>query len=345
MRKSSTLLSALLLAIGLVAVAQSPARAADDKVYTLKYHFSYPPTLAFYNKVGTGFIKLVEEWSNGRIKFETYEAGALTSVGGMVEAVDSGIIDVSQSWGGFYVGDVPEADIEVGLPLAWRDQYETYDAYYNRGLKDVIAEAYESRFNVKHFPAIIGLVYGISTREPITGLDDLKGKKIRALGVYGELVQALGASAVVVPGPEIYTAMQLGTIDGLVYGVEALPASGLETFLKTTIISPNFNSGAGHWLINRDTWNSLPKDLQQVIERVVQYGNAANGMQYRVVEAGATGVLKKAGVNLLSLSPEDEKKVSAVAQTLWDKIAARSELAAKGVAIVRQQQRDFGHLD
>lgn len=328
-----------------MAVSSSSAFAQDDKVYTLKFQHSYPPSLAFYQKTGGGFIDLVERWSNGRIKFEVYDAGALASVGGMLEAVDDGILDVSLSWGGFYGGDIPEADVEVGLPLAWQNSWEAYDAYYNRGLGEVIAEAYESRFNVKHFPAIIDLQYGISTRQEINSLDDLKGMKIRAVGLFGKIVEELGGSATVVPGAEIYTALQLGTVDGLVYSAEANAATGLQEFLKTTILEPNMNSGAGHFLFNKDSWDALPADLQQVISDAARYGNMAHAAEYAAVEAVGVGKLEAAGVKMLSLSEEDQARLKAIVLAQWDEIAARSELAAKAVEIVKEQQRAIGDLD
>ena len=334
----------MLAAAVALAFAGQPASAQSDKVFTLKYQHSYPPSLSFYNKTGMGFIKRVEDWSNGRIKFEVFEAGALASVGGMLEAVDSGIIDVSQSWGGFYVGDVPEADVETGLPLAWDEAYEVYDAYYNRGLREVISNAYESRFNVKHFPAIISMQYAIATTKPVANLNDLKGLKLRAIGVYGEFAQALGASATVIPGAELYTALQLGTVDGLIYDAEAMIATGLEEFLKTTLIKPNLNAGAGHWLINRDKWNALPPDLQKVIEDAAQFGNIASAMSYRATAEENVGVMRTKGVKMISLAAEDRAAADKVAHELWDKVAARSPGAAKAVEIVKQQQRDFGRM-
>ena len=333
------------VAAAIMAVSASHAQAECDKVFTLRYHNAYPPTLALYNKTGAGFKERVEAWSDGCIKFENYDSGALTSVSGMVDAADQGIIDISHSWGAFYVGDIPEADVESGLPLAWGETYESYDAYYNRGLKEVIAEAYESRFNVKHFPSIIGLEYVIATRDEISSLDDLKGKKLRALGVYGEVARELGASAVVIPGGELYTALQLGTIDGLIYGAEAIVAQGLQEFLKTAIVEPNLNAGAGHWLMNRDTWDSLPPHLQDVVNLAVDYGNLAGAMQYRIVEARNIGVLAKDGVKLLELSPADNARLNAIAVGLWDRIGERSELAAKAVGIVKEQQREFGKIE
>ncbi|WP_416899181.1 MAG: TRAP transporter substrate-binding protein DctP [Minwuia sp.] len=344
MRTVTKAIAPLGIAFAMMAGA-TQAQAECDKVYTLKYHNAYPPTLALYNKVGAGFKERVEAWSGGCIKFENYDSGALTSVGGMVDAVDQGIIDISHSWGAFYVGDVPEADIEVGLPLAWGETYEVYDAYYNRGLKEVIAEAYESRFNVKHFPSILGLEYVLATREEISSLADLNGKKLRALGIYGEIAQSVGASAVVIPGGELYTALQLGTIDGLIYGAEAIVAQGLQEFLKTAIVEPNLNAGAAHWLFNRNTWEDLPPELQQVIEQAVDYGNLAGAMDYRIVEAMNIGVLERDGVKLLELSPADNDQLNQTALGLWDKIAERSPLAAKGVEIVKQQQRDFGQIE
>jgi TRAP-type C4-dicarboxylate transport system substrate-binding protein len=343
--KRSGRMAAWTLALALIAgLAFSQPATAKDKVYTLKYQFSYPPTLSFYKTTGVNFIKLVEKWSHGRIKFQRFEAGAVASVPDMLNAVNNGVLDVSQSWGGFYVGVVPEADVETGLPLAWDEAYEVYDAYYNRGLLQVIQNAYESRFNVKYFPAIISMKYAISTTKPVHHLSELKGMKLRAIGVYGEFAQALGAAATVIPGAELYTALQLGTIDGLIYDTEACVATGLEKFFKTSIVKPNLNAGAGQWVINKKTWDSLPKDLQEVIENVVQYGNMASAMTYRASAEMSLGKMKKAGVELVALPDKEVDEARNVAIKLWDKVASRTEGAAKGVAIVKQQLRDYGHL-
>jgi TRAP-type C4-dicarboxylate transport system substrate-binding protein len=325
-------------------VGMQGAASAADKTWTLKYQHSYPPTLAFYNKTGANFMKYVEEKSDGRIKFEVYDVGAIASVAGMLEATHIGILDMHQSWGGFYVGDVPEADVETGLPLAWDEAYEVYDAYYQRGLAEVIDEAYGSRFNVKHFPAIISMQYGLATTESISSLEDLKGKKIRAIGAYGDFVQLLGASAVVVPGAELYTALQLGTVDGLVYGAEAMVAQGLETFLKSMIVKPNFNAGAGQWLLNKDIWNELPDDLKQVFHDAAKMQNMETAMQYRTSEQLKVGVMAKAGVNMMAMPAGDAQKMREMAHQIWDKVAARGPLAAKAVEIVKQQQREFGRM-
>lgn len=329
--------------LALMALAM-PQDAAAQKTWTLKFQHSYPPTLAFYNKTGANFLKYIEENSDGRIKFEVFDVGAIASVAGMLEATHLGILDMHQSWGGFYIGDVPEADIETGLPLAWDEAYEVYDAYYQRGLAEVIDEAYGSRFNVKHFPAIISMQYGLATNKPISGLEDLKGMKIRAIGAYGDFVQMLGASAVVLPGAELYTALQLGTIDGLVYGAEAIVAQGLETFLKSMIVKPNFNAGSGQWLVNKDVWNSLPEDLQKVFHDAARMQNMETAMQYRASEQIKVGVMAKAGVNMMALPDGEATKMRNIAHEIWDKVAARSPLAAKAVDIVKQQQREFGRM-
>lgn len=332
------------LGVAATAIASRTAAAQDGRVFTLRYQGSHPPNQAFTTITGASFQQMVERMSNGRIKFENYDAGALVSVAGMVEAVDQGILDIGQSYGAFYTGDVPEADIEVGLPLAWEQPWEAYDAYYNRGLREIIDEAYSSRFNVKHFPAIIALTYGIALRDEITSLSELAGKKIRAVGVYGDFVQQLGGAPVVVPGAELYTAMQLGAIDGVLYGAEAVAAASLQDFCKTMIYTPNWNTGAGHWIINGDVWNSLPEDLQNVIEFASQYGNAAQAMNYSVAEAKYMQVLQESGMTMLQLSEEETATLQEAAQKTWEGVAAKSDLAATGVELVRTQQRELGSV-
>ncbi|WP_417599827.1 TRAP transporter substrate-binding protein DctP [Pararhodobacter oceanensis] len=329
----------------LLCTSASMATAQDDTVYTLRYQASHPSNQAYVTLNGQGFRDLVEEMSGGRIQFEVYDAGALVSVTGMLEAVDQGVLDISQSWGGFYTGDVPEADVEVGLPLAWEAPWQAYDAYFNRGLGEVIEEAYESRFNVEWFPAIISLQYGIALREDIDSLADLEGLRIRAIGIYGALAQSLGASAAVIPGAEIYTALQLGTVDGIVYGTAAIHEQDLQGFLQAMILEPNMNTGVGHWVVNRDTWNSLPEDLQQVISFAANYGNLAQAMRYTAEETASIPVLEAAGVRMISLDAADRATMTAAAMEIWDGIAERSELAGHAVEIVRQQMRDYGRLN
>lgn len=329
--------------LGLVAAlaAGGPA-TAQEKTWTLKFQSSHPSILAYNTRTAQGFRDLVTEMSHGRIKFEVFEVGALASVTGMLEAVDQGVLDIAQSWGGYYTGDVPEADVEVGLPMAWTEPWMAYDAYYNRGLAEVIEQAYESKFNVEWFPAIIALNYGVATREPIHSLADLEGKKIRAIGVYGDLMKALGASAVVIPGAELQTALQLGTVDGLIYGAEAIASQGLQSYVKTLASQPTWNVGVGHWVINRDVWKELPPDLQDVIRYAARYGNLAQTMNYAAAEAEKAAVLKAAGVEMLALSAEDQGRLRTAASGIWDQIAAKSELSAKAVAIIRAQHKDYG---
>lgn len=330
------------LGLAAATVTANVARAQDDKVYTLRYQGSHPPNQAFITVTGQRFRDLVEKMSNGRIKFEVFDVGAVAGVTGMLEAVDQGVLDISQSWGGYYTGDVPEADVEVGLPLAWSQPWQAYDAYYNRGLKDLMTKAYEERFAVKYFPAIISLSYGVATRQALTSLDDLKGLKIRAIGVFGDFVKALGASPAVIPAPELYTAMQLGTVDGVVYGAEAIAAASLQDFVKTIVNSPNWNTGVGHWCVNRATWEALPPELQQVIEFASHYGNAAYALEYTSVEAAIVGKLKKDGVNFLELSEKDRASLAEAADGIWTQVSQRSALAGQAVEIVRKQQADFG---
>ena len=329
------------MAAAAVGIAARSARADDGKVHTLRFQGSHPPNQAFTTVTAQGFRELVETMSAGRIKFEVYDAGALVSVTEMLDAVDQGLLDVMQSYGAFYSGSVPEADIEVGLPTAWKHPREAYDAYYERGLLEIIREAYESRFNVRCFPAVISLTYGLALRDEIGSLAELEGKKIRALGVYGDFVQRLGGAPVVIPGAELYTAMQLGTIDGVLYGAEAVAAANLQDFCKSMIYQPNWNTGVGQFVFNAGVFDALPEDLRQVIDFAARYGGAAQAMAYSAAEAQKMKVLTDAGMKMLQLTPEDEARLAETAQAAWDAVAAKSDLAARGVELVRTPRREL----
>ena len=106
-------------------------------------------------------------------------------------------------------------------------------------------------------------------RQPVKNLDDLKGMKIVCHGLSAKVVGALGATPVAMPMPERYDALQKGVAEGVVDPIEALKGWKLGEVIKST--TENFGSAysTGFFVVmNKDKWNSLPPDVQKVIETV-----------------------------------------------------------------------------
>jgi TRAP-type C4-dicarboxylate transport system substrate-binding protein len=326
-----------ILALGLI--ISGPA-AAKDKVITWKMQASYPVgTTVMMN--GVEWAKAIEKLTNGRLKVQILPPGAMCGVKDIVTYLEKGVFDCAITYGGFYTGLIPETDLEIGLPQGHRSWDEVWDAMYNRGLGDIIQEAY-GEHNIKWYPCAADPYYHFNTNFPVKKLSDLNGKKIRALGVYGKYVQKLGASAVVVPGAEMYMAMKLGTIDGAIYGATGLQDVKLHEVVKYYTL-PTAAQIALSLLINQDSLAKLPDDLRTLVDVGTRYILNDTSMRYITQCKESLNKSVNSGSVEISWLPEEEMaKMRALVKPLWDELAAKSPRMKKGVEIIKQQMRDVG---
>ncbi|MCP4023171.1 MAG: hypothetical protein GY729_15115 [Desulfobacteraceae bacterium] len=333
-------LLSLFLVLTVMLCLSSSIQAADAKVIKWKMQASYPVgTTVMMN--GVEWTKAIEKLTNGRLKVEILPPGAMCGVRDIVTYMELGVFDCAVTYGGFYTGLIPETDLEIGLPQGHRSWDEVWDAMYNRGLGDIISEAY-AEHNIKWYPAAADNYYHFNTNFPVTKLSDLKGKKIRALGVYGKYVQKLGASAVVVPGAEMYMAMKLGTIDGAIYG-----ATGLQDVKLHEVVQyythPTAAQIALSLLINKDSLAKLPPDLKVLVEQGTRYILNDTSMRYITQCKESMNKSVNSGSVQISTLPEEEMaKMRALVIPIWDELAQKSPRMKKGVDIIKQQMRDLG---
>ena len=331
----------VVLMVALVFAFSMELQAADKKkVITWKMQASYPVgTTVMMN--GVEWAKAIEKLTNGRLKVEILPPGAMCGVRDIVTYLEKGVFDCAITYGGFYTGLIPETDLEIGLPQGHRSWDEVWDAMYNRGLGDIIQEAY-GEHNIKWYPCAADPYYHFNTNFPVNKLSDLNGKKIRALGVYGKYVQKLGASAVVVPGAEMYMAMKLGTIDGAIYGATGLQDVKLHEVVKYYTL-PTAAQIALSLLVNQDSLAKLPADLRALVEVGTRYILGDTSQRYITqCKASLAKAVNSGSVEISYLPEEEMAKMRALVIPLWDEIGAKGPRMKKGVDILKKQMRDLG---
>ena len=212
---------------------------------------------------------MIEKYTDGRLKIECKQAGELVPAGQVYDAAGQGIIDFGHG--------CPCLARSKGYALQWfcdapgtQSPIEEIIWYYNGGGKEIFEELFEKYYHV-HPIAVIqhtAEVWLFSNKK-IETLEDLKGMKIRAGGVRGEVLQAMGASVVVLPGGEIVPAMERGVIDGMEYGELYLSYDiGFNDVTKYLYYHPKKStSPLNLWAINLDKWNALPDDMKKAVER------------------------------------------------------------------------------
>jgi TRAP-type C4-dicarboxylate transport system substrate-binding protein len=282
----------------------------------------------------------IKEATGGRLIIDVKPPNAIVSVPAMFDAVAKGTIQFAGTYyAGYYASKFPETEIETGLPFSWPTGWEQWDAFENYGLREEFEKIY-AEHNIKWFLCMSSSIYGLQATFPINSLADIKGKKIRASGIYGDYVKLLGASPVSIPYAETYEAMRRGTIDGAVIGANSLKSTKLWEVTKYFLTEPNASSIPTNYLINMDAWNALPADIKEILNRDLKFVDLhlmfmdTVEMEYTLIEAQ-----KDHGVKMVSLSEGEKAKLFAIIAPLYDKVAALSPRCARLVDIVRKQQR------
>lgn len=152
--------------------------------------------------------------TNGEVKLDVYPNSQLGGNKEMVEGAMLGTIDIAQQFAGAFSSYVPEMDI-LALPFLFKSEEGLFKALDGEA-GDILAKALEKRGFVPLTYFYGGSRSFINNVRPINTPEDLKGLKIRVIGVKTviEAINALGAIATPMSQSEVYSALQQGVLDG-----------------------------------------------------------------------------------------------------------------------------------
>ena len=224
--------------------------------------------------------------------------------------------------------------------------YQLYSFLYNGGGIEAANELYE-QYNMHLVGWWSGGQEAMSSSKPLAGPADLVDWKFRSPpGLETEIFAELGASPIVMDFTEIFTALETGIIDGADAASLAQNVSlGLYDIVKHATY-PGFHSmPMDHVTFNLDVWNSMPADIQRMIEVAAQALALRTTTTFDLANNEAAVALQAAGVTLYDWSPEDRAAFRAGAQKAWDGWADKTPEARALVDSHRVFLRRMGMIE
>jgi len=218
----------------------------------------------------------IGEMSGGRLTIRVYGAGERVPALETFDAVSRGAAEMGHGAAYYWKGKSPAAPFFTAIPFGLTAQEMNGWLYFGGGL-ELWRELYDG-FNLVPFEAgNTGTQMGGWFRDPINSLADLKGVKMRIPGLGGEVMKKIGVTTVNIPGGELFTALQTGTIDATEWvGPYNDLAFGLHKAAKNYYYPGWQEPGPTlEAIVNKDAWNTLPEDLQAI----VSYACQATGSQ------------------------------------------------------------------
>ncbi len=279
-----------------------------------------------------GWISRLEKSSNGRIKISmVYYAGQLIADPEVFDAIVRGTADIAINTSAFTPGRFPTLDLLSVIPLgegsrclkpssAAMEVWRKFPKEYEMGFEGVkLLEAAAPQPNPP------GSILG-TTKKPVRTLEDFKGLKITVPGRYNvKLLKAFGASPVMIPPFEQYTALQKGIIDSAVLDPLFYEMVSLKEVIK---YQTNIAFGGNHFYIvmNEDKWNSLPKDIQDVFMQISgSYGRRADEYGYMKKQEIIENTVRNSGLEIIDMSEEEMERLKAIEKPLMEEHIANHE--------------------
>ena len=337
---------AALALLGASATLGLPALA--QQTVTLRLHQMLPPQATIPARALTPWAQKVEAESGGRIKVQLFHAMQL---GGappqLYDQAKDGVVDLTWTVLGYTPGRFPKTEV-FELPFmsgnaesSSRALQEYVEKFAPEEFKDVKLIAVHT-----HGPGLF------HTKTPVTGLESLRGMKIRGGSrIINNMLTKLGATPVGMPVPAVTEALSKGVIDGTTIPWEVTPS------LKVTELVKNHTTFAGKeglytqtfaFSMNKAAYDKLPADLKAVIDKNSGIETAA--MFGRAMDEGdkaGRDIAVKAGNNIVALDVQETqrwRRTAASVETDWvnemkGKNIDGAKLAAEARALIAKYSK------
>jgi TRAP-type mannitol/chloroaromatic compound transport system substrate-binding protein len=230
---------------------------------------AYGPGAPFYVQgpgSPTDFIKMVDVMSQGRLKIQHFAAGELIPALEGFDAVSKGTVEMNCANAYFWAGKTFAAQYFTAVPFGFNFQGMNAWLYHGGGM--ALWEEVYAPFNLVPFPmGNTGVQMTGWFKKPIEKVEDFKGLKMRIPGLAGKVYATLGVDVKLLPGGEIFPALERGVIDAAEFvGPFQDRRLGLQKaakFYHTT--GWHETSTISELIINKGAWDTLPDDLKEIV--------------------------------------------------------------------------------
>ncbi|MBP7780415.1 MAG: TRAP transporter substrate-binding protein DctP [Burkholderiaceae bacterium] len=311
---------------GVLAAGVAPAVHAQAAV-RWRLSSSFPKALDTIFGASDVFANAVKKMSGGKFEISVHAGGEITPPFGVVDAVQQGSIEMAHTAPYYFFGKDETFALGCAIPFGLNSRQMSAWVYEGNGMK--LMREFYAKYNIVHFPGgNTGAQMGGWYRKEIKSLADIKGMKMRIGGFGGKVLERIGGVPQNIPGGEIYSALEKGTIDAAEW-VGPYDDQKLG-FAK---VAPNYYY-PGWWeggpqldfYINDKAFNGLSAEYKAIIEAAAAQAHSDMQAKYDARNPTALKQLVGSGTKLHRF-PKDVMDAA-----FKEAMALYSELSAKNPA-------------
>ena len=260
----------------------------------------------FLKEDAEGFAKLVDTMTDGSIKIQVFPGGTLGKPLKVTDTVKSNVAQIGHSWPGYDWG-IDKTTVLFANMAGGLNPEELMMWFYQAGAADLLFEYRKEAFGVAAIPCgIFPTEIFLHSKKKIETLEDFQGLKMRTAGAWAEIAGNLGASTVILPGAEVYPALERGVIDATEWSSPSvnLP-SGFHKIAKY-IITPGIHQPAAlqECAINMEAWDRISERERELLKLAGRINVLDSWSRYAYRDIAAVEEMKAAGNEFVKLDPK-----------------------------------------
>jgi len=249
------------------------------------------------------FIEKLNRRTAGKVKIAFYEStlGVPADFWEMLKGNAVQLAFLSEAYLGARMPVSQLSDLPFEIPGP-KEQRDVYAAWLKAGYLKEITD----NFKIVLYKAP-SAQYLFTAKKKVEKLEDFKGLKVRAPGsLMGQVITALGASGVAMTAGETYLALQTGVVDGTITGADQVVDRKFYEPCKFALKLP-VSIYSGIWVLgmNKETWDSLPKELQTLIDETAAEVSSNDLKFNEDLEKEAWATLAKNGMTIYTIPPQE----------------------------------------
>lgn len=287
---------------------------------------NFQPPLHKSNEMLENWGKLVEKETGGKVKFVLFPGATLAKAEDTYEATVTGVADMCWTFAGYTMGRFHLSEVVIqflGFKNAEHGSRVIYDLYEK--YPEIRAE-----FKDTHLLWLSpSAPRQIHSKVPVRSVADFKGLKVRVPPSEAPQVKALGGIPVTMAGPDVYTALERGTLDADLHPWETAISYRWYEVVRYQSKSDFGLGGLFICAMNLNTWNKLPEDVKKVINKYSgKYGFvevAGKGMWDKYDDYSLEWLKKNTRNEFIYWSEEEKAKAFSLMKPVEDAWVATAE--------------------
>ena len=310
---------------GVLAAGVTPAVHAQAAV-RWRLSSSFPKALDTIHGAAEVFSKQVKAMSGGKFEISVHAAGEITPPFGVVDAVQQGSVECAHTAPYYFFGKNEAFALGCAIPFGLNSRQMTAWMYEGNGLK--LMREFYAKYNMTSFPGgNTGAQMGGWYRKEIKSLADMKGLKMRIGGFGGKVLERIGGIPQNIPGGEIYTALEKGTIDAAEW---VGPYDDQK--LGFNKVAPHYYY-PGWWeggpqldfLINQKAFDALSPEYKAIVEAASAVAHIEMQAKYDAKNPNALKQLVGAGAKLHPFPKDVMAAAFKESMALYEELNAKNE--------------------